>query len=413
MTTNAVKFDTDLDQHSAQFMQDPYGKLAGIRDRCPVAKSSAWGGFWIISGYQEIFDALHDTEVFSSTPDENGKGVPPAPGSPQLAPIDFDPPEVGFYRSFLLKHLSPGAAKKLKPDITEMTTAFIDEFIERGRADVSQELFTALPAQLILKILGFDHTRWREWISWVHGFVHERVADPEGAMNKILTMAGQIVSEINESRETQRPGLMTDLINDEQDGRKLTDADLVNIVFLLILGGMDTTAGLTGNSLLKIAADDAVRRRIIDDPTILDRATEEFLRHGTPTIGLSRRVAKDAVFHGREMKAGERVLLMYAAGNRDPRAFEDPDTLDLDRSDNRHMAFALGVHRCLGSNLARVMFKIMVTELLARVPDFTVDFDNVERYPDAGDVYAVKHLPITFTPGQSRGPARTDSQGPT
>lgn len=107
------------------------------------------------------------------------------------------------------------------------------------------------------------------------------------------------------------------------------------------------------------------------------------------------------------------MLLMYAAGNRDPRAFEDPDTLDLDRSDNRHMAFALGVHRCLGSNLARVMFKIMVTELLARVPDFTVDFDNVERYPDAGDVYAVKHLPITFTPGQSRGPARTDSQGPT
>lgn len=401
-TQGTEEFDTDLDQHSPEFMRDPYSKLAELRDRCPVAKSSSWDGFWIISGYEEIFDALHDTDVFSSTPDENGKGVPPAPGSPQLAPIDFDPPEVGFYRSFLLKHMSPGAAKKLHPTITQMASDFIDEFIERGTADLSQELFTALPAQLILKMLGFDHTRWREWISWVHGFVHERVVDPEGSMNKILTMAGQIVAEINESRETQRPGLMTELINDEQDGRKLTDADLVNVVFLLILGGMDTTAGLTGNSVLRIAADDQLRQRIIDDPSMLDRATEEFLRHGTPTIGLSRRVTKDAVFHGRKMKEGDRVLLMYAAGNRDPRVFDDPDTLDLDRPDNRHMSFALGVHRCLGSNLARVMFKTMITELLDRAPDFKVDLGKVERYPDAGDVYAVKHLPISFTPGRRR-----------
>lgn len=401
-TERAEEFDTDLDQHSPEFMQDPYSKLAELRDRCPVAKSSSWDGFWIVSGYQEIFDALHDTDVFSSAPDENGKGVPPAPGSPQLAPIDFDPPEVTFYRTFLLKHMSPGAAKKLKPTITEMANDFIDEFIEKGKADVSQELFTALPAQLILLMLGFDHTRWREWIVWVHGFVHERVADPEGSMNKILTMAGQIFTEITESRETGRPGLMTELINAEQDGRKLTDADLINTVFLLILGGMDTTAGLTGNSLLRIASDDGLRQHILDDPGVLERGTEEFLRHGTPTIGLSRRIAKDAVFHGRQMKEGDRVLLMYAAGNRDPRVFDDPDTLDLSRPENRHMAFALGVHRCVGSNLARVMFKVMITELLTRAPDLKVDFDNVQRYPDAGDVYAVKHLPITFTPGLRR-----------
>lgn len=398
-TEHIDEYDTDLDQHSTEFMQDPYGALRDLRDRCPVAKSSSWGGFWIISGYDEIFEALHDTDVFSSAPDENGKGVPPAPGSPQLAPLDFDPPEVTFYRSFLLKEMSPGAAKRLEPTIAEMANEFIDEFIESGRADVSQQLFTALPAQLILRILGFDDSRWQEWIVWVHGFVHERVADPEGSMNKILTMAAQIVTEINESRDTARPGLMTELINAERDGRKLTDADLVNTVFLLILGGMDTTAGLTGNSLLRIAADDALRQQILDDPQVLERGTEEFLRHGTPTIGLSRRVAQDAVFHGRNMKEGDRVLLMYAAGNRDPRIFEDPERIDLSRPHNRHMSFALGVHRCLGSNLARSMFKIMITELLTRAPDLRVDFDNVQRYPDAGDVYAVKNLPITFTAG--------------
>lgn len=403
-TERAEEFDTDLDQHSPEFVQDPYNMLGELRERCPVAKSSSWDGFWIISGYQEIFDALHDTEVFSSTPDENGKGVPPAPGSPKLAPIDFDPPEVGFYRAFLLKHMSPGAAKKMEPTIREMANALIDEFIEKGAADASQDLFTALPAQLILRMLGFDDSRWPEWISWVHGFVHERVVDPEGSMTKILTMAGQIVTEINESRETGRPGLMTELIRDKQDGRELADVDLVNMVFLLILGGMDTTAGLTGNSLLQIAADDSLRQRILDDPRVLELGTEEFLRHGSPTIGLSRRVAKDAEFHGRQMKEGDRVLLMYAAGNRDPRVFDDPETLDLSRPNNRHMSFALGVHRCLGSNLARSMFKIMITELLTRAPDLKVDVDNVQRYPDAGDVYAVKHLPITFTPGPRRNP---------
>lgn len=401
-TDQSTEFDTDLNHHSLEFMRDPYGKLGELRSRCPVAKSSAWGGFWMITGYDEISEALHDTETFSSAPNERGKGVPPPPGAPQLAPIDFDPPEVGFYRSFLLKRFSPGAAKQLEPTIREIANEFIDEFIETGQADVSQQLFTALPAQLILRILGFDHTRWREWIVWVHGFVHERATDTEGAQAKIMAMAAQIVAEISESRSTSRPGVMTELINAEQDGRRLTDDELVKIVFLLILGGMDTTAGLTGNSLLRIAADDELRQTIIDDPDVLDRGTEEFLRHDTPTMGLSRVVAKDVVFHGRSLKRGDHVMLMYASGNRDVRTFDDPEKLDLGRPGNRHMAFALGVHRCLGSNLARSMFKVMITELLARVPDLRVDFEHVQRYPDAGDVYAVKHLPITFTPRQRR-----------
>jgi cytochrome P450 len=141
---------------------------------------------------------------------------------------------------------------------------------------------------------------------------------------------------------------------------------------------------------------------IMADPAILDRATEEFLRHGTPVVGLTRTVAQDAEFHGRQLKRGDRAMLMFAAGNRDPRKFDEPEKLDLTRVGNRHMSFALGVHRCLGSNLARTMFKIMITELLGRVPDLQVHFDHIERYPDAGDVYAVKHLPITFTPGRPR-----------
>ncbi|NMD61357.1 UNVERIFIED_ORG: cytochrome P450 [Nocardia globerula] len=407
MTTieHGTEFDTDLNLHAEEFCRDPYSKLAELQSRCPVAHSSAWGGFWLITGYDEVFEALQSPEIFSNAVlNEKGKGVPPAPGGEPLIPIDFDAPDLIFYRSFLLKAFSPGVAKGLEPLIQEVADEIIDGFIENGSADVSQELFTALPAQMILRILGFDYTRTAEWIVWVHGFVHDRASDPQGAFDKITAMYGAIHAEIAAARRDSPPGLMTELIAAEREGRTLTDGELANVVFLLILGGMDTTAGLAGNSLLRIGTDRALRQQILDDPAILDKeGTEEFLRHGTPSMGLARTVKRDVEFRGRSMKEGDAVLLMYSAANRDPEKFDDPEAIDLTRQNNRHMAFALGQHRCLGSNLARSMFRIMITSVLMRMPDFEVDVKQVVRYPDGGDVYAVKHFPITFTAGDRKG----------
>ena len=397
----ADEFDTDLNHHSAEFAQDPLRTLSELRSRCPVAKSSHWGGFWLLTGYDEVFDALHTPEIFSSRPDEQGvRGVPPQPGAGSLVPIDYDVPDVGFFRSFLLSALSPGSAREMQPMIREMANDFIDEFIERGTADVSEELFTPLPAQLILRLLGLDASRWAEWVTWVHGFVHDVGVDPEGAATKVMAMFAEIYQEISSARAQPQPGLLGELVVAERDGRALTDDELANMVFLLILGGMDTTAGLTGNSLLLIDAQPELRKHILDDPSVLDQGTEEFLRYATPTLSLPRTVTKDIEFHGRHLKKGEQVLIMYAAANRDPSQFEDPETIDLSRKATRHMAFGLGVHRCLGSNLARVMFKTMLTELLTRATDLAVRTSEVVRYADASSVYGVRHLPITFTPGQ-------------
>ena len=162
--------------------------LSELQSKCPIAKSSQWGGFWLLTGYDVAFEALHTPEVFSSRPNEHGRGVPPAPGAGSLVPIDYDSPELGMYRSFLLSALSPGSVREMQPIIREMTTDFIDQFIERGTADVAQELFTPLPAQLILRMLGLDPSRWAEWVSWVHGFVHDHTVDPEGAATKVMTM---------------------------------------------------------------------------------------------------------------------------------------------------------------------------------------------------------------------------------
>ena len=399
----ADEFDTDLDHHSAEFAKDPFPMLSELQSRCPVAKSSHWGGFWVLTGYDEVFDAVHTPEVFSSRPNEQGqRGVPPQPGAGSLVPIDYDQPDVGVYRSFLLSALSPGSAREMQPMIREMANDFIDQFIERGTADVTQELFTPLPAQLILRLLGLDASRWAEWVVWVHGFVHDPAVDPEGAVTKVMAMFAEIYQAIGAARAQPQPGLLGELVAAERDGRALTDDELANAVFLLILGGMDTTAGLTGNSLLLIDAQPELRQQILDDPSVLDQGTEEFLRYATPVLSLPRTVTEDTEFHGRQLKKGEQVLIMWAAANRDPSQFEDPETIDLSRKATRHMAFGLGVHRCLGSNLARVMFKTMLTELLTRAPDLAVRTSEVVRYDDAGPVYAVRHLPITFTPGQRK-----------
>jgi cytochrome P450 len=388
-------FDTDLDHHSAEFREHNYELMDDLRSRCPVARTSSHDGFWIFSSYDAVFEAVQDFETFGNA---MHKAVPTNQMTVPLIPIDVDPPKLQAYRSLLLPYLSPGAARKQEARLRALATELIDGFVEAGHADLSTQLFTPLPARWILELLGFDTERWPEWISWVHAAIHDRTADPERGIWGITSFYTTIAAEIATRRAQPSDGLLSDLMTAEVDGEKLTDEELIGMVFLLILGGMDTTAGLTGNSTLRLAADPALRQRLIDDPSVLDAATEEFLRHDTPTQGIGRVVRRDTEFHGRQLKKDDRVFLMFAAANRDPAVFDHPDDLDLDRPDNRHMAFALGPHRCIGSNFARLMFKVMITELLARLPDFEVSGDVV-RYADAGDVYAVKHLHVRFTPG--------------
>jgi cytochrome P450 len=388
--------DTNLDHHSAEFRENNYDILRELQGRCPVAKSSAWAGFWLFTSYDTVFEASRDPELFSS---HMSKGVPTVEGQTDpLIPIDIDPPMLQEYRKILLPHMSPGAARAKTGDLRTMATELIDVFIETGQADLSTQLFTPLPARWILQLLGFDDSQWGQWIEWIHTVIHDRASEPEKTMQAVMELYGAMSAEIARRREQPTEDLTTVLIRAEIDSRPLTDPELIGIVFLLLLGGMDTTAGLTGNAFLRIDADPALRRRLDEDPGVLDRSTEEFLRHDTPTQGLARIVTRDAEFHGRQLRKGDRVLLMYAAANRDPGVFDRPGVIDFDRAENRHLAFGLGLHRCLGSNFARVMFRVMITETLRRMPDIRVS-GQVERYPDAGDVYAVRNLPVRFTPG--------------
>jgi cytochrome P450 len=391
---------TQLDQHSDFFRENVYDIYQELRTKCPMVHSEKWGGFWAFLDYQDVYDAEQVAEIFSSG---QGKEVPGVPGSIPFIPIDYDPPLVQDYRKLALSFFSPGAAKALEPTFRRLATELIDEFIESGEADIIGQLTTPLPARWILQMLGFDENRWPEWVEWIHGVVHELATNPEKSAAAAVEIYTNITAEIAKRRsEGYGDDLLSTLMQGQINGEPLDDGQILGYAFLMLLGGMDTTSGLTGNALVRLEEQPELRKRLIREPEVLPKATEEFLRHDTPTQGLPRIVTKDCEFKGQKFAAGERVLLMFAAANRDPKVFENPNRIDFDRVGNRHLAFGAGPHRCMGSNHARVMFQVMMSEILTRMPDYTIS-GEVERFADAGSVYAVRRLPIRFTPGPQVG----------
>lgn len=392
---------TDLDHHSDYFREHNYETYEILRAQCPVAHSNAWGGFWMFLEHDDVYEAENNTDVFSSVME---KQVPRSDNPDPFVPIDTDPPLLQQYRRITLPWFSPSAAKELEPTFRRFTAELIDDFIETGRADIIQQLTTALPARWILQMLGFDETRWPDWVEWTHAVVHDRTSNVEKSMAGVTSIYTNIIAEMQRRRDDGfGADLLSGIMQGEVDGEPLRDELVIGYTFLMLLGGMDTTSGLTGNALVQLDEHRDLRQRLIDEPGILPKATEEFLRHDTPTQGLARLVTRDCEFKGQHLSPGDRVLLMYAAANRDPRVFENPDVIDFDRSPNRHLAFGAGPHRCLGSNHARVMFQVMISEILRRLPDYAIT-GEIERFRDAGDVYAPRHLHITFTPGTRTAP---------
>ena len=390
----------DLDHHAPEFRDDNKGVVRRLHaSGCPLGFSEAHGGYWAIYGYEAVYDAVQDWELFSSahSPD-HPKGVPAASYDTPLLPIDVDGPMVHEYRRVLLSWFSPGAAKADEQRIGELCDELIDRFIETGSCDLAQELFTPLPARLMLEKLDWQPERWPEWIEWVHASIHDRTADPAKAEAAVAQIFGNIINEMVGRRQELGDDLFSALLQATPGGHPLGDEQLLGYAYLLLLGGMDTTSGLTGNVIELLDGRPDLRRQLLDDPSVMPAAVEELLRYESPSYGLYRTVTRDAVFHGQALAEGDRVMLMFPAAGLDPGEFANPDEVDFGRTANRHMAFGLGPHRCLGSHLGRTMFRIMLTEVLRRLPDFRIS-GPVVRFEDSGDVYAIRNLPISFTPG--------------
>lgn len=318
----------------------------------------------------------------------------------------MDDPEHRVYRAAINPYLSPAAVNRWQPFIDEVVRACLDEKIESGQIDFVDDLANVVPAVLTLAMLGIPLQRWAVYSEPTHAFVYTPPDSPDrpGIMEKFMEMGIDMLTNLTKIRENPRPGIIDALTKVRIEGEAPPDVDLLGMLNLLIGGGFDTTTALTAHSLEWLSEHPTERDRLSRDrDTLLDLATEEFLRFFTPAPGDGRTIAADIDVEGTHFKEGDRLYISWAIANRDPALFAQPHRIILDRKHNRHFAFGLGVHRCIGSNLARVVFKSMLTAVLDRMPDYRCDPERTVHYETIGVIQGMRQLPATFTPGPRMG----------
>jgi cytochrome P450 len=400
-----VEFDHNSQAHSA----DPVASYRALREKCPVAWTEAHGGYWVMSGYDTVFDAARNDEIFSSARNSyGGEGltvvIPKTPMHLHI-PIEIDPPEFRKYRKLINPITSPAAVERMLGMVDKYTTWFIDEVIEKGEADLAQVI--GVPSIVTVDWLGLPVDDWKKY-STAHHAVLAAVPGSEEYVHATEVLlpfcSAQMREVIAARRRDPQDDAISYLLDQEVDGRPVTEEEVFSMIELLLAGGVGTTASLVSQTLVWLYLHQDVRQDLQEHPEKLERAVEEFLRYFSPTQALARTVLQDADFHGCQMSIGDRVLLAWSSANRDATQFEDPDELDIDRWPNRHTAFGVGVHRCAGSHLGRAMARALIGQVLERMPDYVVDVERVEPYPHQGTNTGWQRIPATFTPGPRRGP---------
>nr|WP_090340406.1 cytochrome P450 [Mycolicibacterium malmesburyense]CRL69576.1 cytochrome P450 superfamily protein [Mycolicibacterium malmesburyense] len=404
----------EFDRHTPEFRQRFDDIAQEMHQRCPVAWNDTYGGYWVAGGSDAVFELARCPHI-SNEHDIDGtkrgyQGIsiplPDEAAGVRGGMLEMDGQEHRTYRNVLNPYMSPAAVKRWLPFIDETVRACLDEKIESGSIDFVDDLANVVPAVLTLAMLGIPVQKWAMYSEPTHAFVYTKPDSPDRqrVMEMYVAMGMDLMNNLSEIRDNPRPGIIDALARLRIDGGAPPDMELLGMLNLLIGGGFDTTTALTAHSLEWLSENPAERERLISERNaLLDSATEEFLRYYTPAPGDGRTMDTDTELLGIDFKEGDRVYISWAFANRDPLLFEQPDQILLDRKHNRHFAFGLGVHRCIGSNLARVVFKSMLTAVLDRMPDYRCDRERTVHYDTIGTIQGMRHLPATFTPGKKSG----------
>ena len=431
MTTHASESAEDIQKKALLFSMNRHDSgyrvnfvenTQAMQSKCPIAWNDTHDGYWFVAGNQQLFDIARRSDVLSNDSDirderrgYRGINIPPPPKDQMMAIggfLEMDPPRQQHYRKALNAYLSPAAVARWQPIADEITRACIDDVIETGRIDFVEELANLVPAVMTMGLLGFPLDDFEVYVEPSHASIYTSPDDPdhERVQGLAMQMGMRAFESIAAIKETHNPGLVDALVSLELDGEHPDDMELIGVVMLLIGGGFDTTTALTAHVLEWLSEHPDQRQRLIEDyDNLVDSATEEFLRFYTPAQGDGRTISQDVEIDGVQFSEGDRLWLSWAMANRDPEVFDDPNEVVLDRTGNRHASFGLGIHRCIGSNVARAVFKTMLRHVLERMPDFTCDPAGAVHYDTTGVINGMKHLPATFTPGKRLGPGLTET----
>jgi cytochrome P450 len=394
-----------FDHTSAGHAADPVGAYRALRAHGPVVRSEAHGGFFVVTDYENVFEAARSEDIYSSARGPHGGDglatvIPKVPVHLHI-PVELDPPRSRDYRKILNPVTTPAAVAAMKPRIAELTTWFVDQVIESGECDLATVI--AVPAVVTLDWLGMPLDGWRRYAAALHAVL----ANPPGspAHTDAVTAHLPWITEQIRAAIAARPtdGTIGWILAQEVDGAPITDDDAYSMVELLISGGVGTTGSLVSQALVHLSTHPDQRAELRAEPALLERAVEEFLRAFSPTQALARTVTRDTTLAGCPLHEGDRVLLAWASANRDPSAFDRPDEVDIRRWPNRHAAFGIGVHRCAGAHLGRAMAREIIGQVVTRMPDYAVDVSALESYPSQGVNSGWQRIPTRFTPGPRLG----------
>jgi cytochrome P450 len=407
----------DVDHHTDAFNLNELDEWAVLRERCPVAFNTRYGGFWMVTNYEGVAQVARDGETFAhkyapNAPDGidyyGETGIPRPEGVPALGIGEVDGPYHQELRRALNPFLSPPAVDVMRPFMEQSVTWFLDQKIETGAMDLVLDYTNPVPAALTMKMMGLPCDDWKRYADMFHAVLSYPVQSEEymRATAPMEEMGAQLLEFAAARRADPKDDLTSFLVRLEIEGAPLSDAQIYDILWNLIGGGVDTTTSLTSWALNHLAAHPELRTQLIERPELYVNAADAFLRYYSVNQTLSRTVTRDVELCGQQLRRNDRVLISWLSANHDATEFDRPDEVVLDRRVNRHLAFGLGPHRCIGSHLARVMFTVMVKEVLERIPDYTVDLDTVRQYLGSPAMTGLVDLPATFTPGPVVGVAK-------
>jgi hypothetical protein len=380
---------TDFDHLDPSWVKDPFPIWDEMRKKCPIAHTERFMGVYFPSRYEDVRAVAYDTEHFSSRRVIVRETPPPRIPAP---PITSDPPEHRPARMVLLPPFTPDAMKKLEPRARALANELIDKFVQRGTADAAVEYAQEIPVRLIAHLLGLPEADGHLYRKWIKMVLEEGITDVSIAVKAAGEMQHYFMGYVQQRMEKPGDDLISYLNSVEFKGEKLTPENVIGSLRLLLIAGIDTTWSGIGSCIWHLATHPEDRRRLAKDPSLMPTAIEEFLRAYAP-VTMAREVVKETQINGCTFKPGEMVLLSFPAACRDPAMFPDADKVLIDRKENRHAAFGLGIHRCVGSNLARLEMTVAVEELLKRIPEFSLDGEVTWS---EGTVRGPRRLPIRF-----------------
>jgi cytochrome P450 len=384
---------SDWDHLDPAWVANPYPIWEDLRERCPVAHTDRYRGVYFPTRYDDIRQIAYDPERFSS------RRVVVRQGDYRVnsPPITSDPPEHRPMRMVLIPPFTPQAVAKLEPHARAVCNELIDRFVEHGRCDAAVDYAQHIPVRIIAHMLGIPPEHGDQFRTWITMALQDGITNQAVLKQAEEEISAYFAEQIAKRRGEPGDDLVSFLIKARlPDGEPFSDRQVLGALRLLLIAGIDTTWSAIGSSIWHLATHPDDRERLVREPELIPTALEEFLRAYAP-VTMAREIVEDGELGSCPMRKGEMVLLSFPSANRDPEKFSDAGSVKIDRKQNPHVAFGLGIHRCIGSNLARMEMRIALEEWLKRIPEFELDRNRPMTWSE-GTVRGPRLLPINFVP---------------